>query len=64
MNMFIIGEPLLQHLYIVYDFENEQIKLGVNKFSEGSGVQIYKPGERPGTVDDKPLPSPIPADKN
>jgi len=23
MNMFIIGEPLLQHLYIVYDYENE-----------------------------------------
>lgn len=28
--LFIIGEPLLQHLYMVYDFENEEIKMGVN----------------------------------
>jgi hypothetical protein len=29
-NLLIIGEPLLKHLYIVYDFENDEIKLGVN----------------------------------
>jgi hypothetical protein len=44
MNMFIIGEPLLKNLYIVYDLENEEIKLGVNKFSASSGVIIYKVG--------------------
>ena len=45
--MFIIGEPLLQHLYMVYDFENEEIKLGVNKSSEESGVKMYPPGRKP-----------------
>ena len=50
--MFIIGEPLLAHLYIVYDFENEEIKLGVNKASTGN-VMIYEPGKRPST-DSKP----------
>lgn len=45
--MFIIGEPLLKNLYIVYDLENEEIKLGVNKSSASSGVLMYKVGERP-----------------
>lgn len=47
MNLFIIGEPLLKHLYTVYDFENSSIKLGVNADSADSGVMIYPPGERP-----------------
>ena len=47
MNMFIIGEPLLKNLYIVYDLENEEIKLGVNKSAANSGVIIYKVGEKP-----------------
>lgn len=47
MNMFIIGEPLLKHLYIVYDLENEEIKMGVNIYSRSSGVMIYKVGEKP-----------------
>jgi hypothetical protein len=46
MSLFILGEPLLKHLYMVYDFENEEIKLGVNLASEGK-VLIYKEGERP-----------------
>jgi len=32
---------------MVYDFENSEIKLGVNSESEDSGVLIYNPGERP-----------------
>jgi len=40
IGLFIIGEPLLRHLYMVYDFENEEIKLGVNIESEGK-VKIY-----------------------
>jgi len=47
MNLYIIGEPLLKHLYTVYDFENSEIKLGVNLDSAESGVLIYPPGERP-----------------
>ena len=35
VNLMIIGEPLLKHLYMVYDYENDEIKLGVNIQSEG-----------------------------
>jgi len=38
---------LLKNLYMVYDFENSEIKLGVNSEAEDSGVLIYNPGERP-----------------
>lgn len=34
-NLLIIGEPLLKHLYVVYDFEKDEIKLGVNVESAG-----------------------------
>jgi hypothetical protein len=47
MNLYIIGEPLLKQLYTVYDFENSEIKLGVNLDAAESGVLIYPPGERP-----------------
>jgi hypothetical protein len=33
-------------LYTVYDFEQDEIKLGVN-IAATSEVLIYKPGERP-----------------
>jgi len=42
----IIGEPLLKNLYMVYDFDHDLIKLGVNVDSQ-SNVQIYSPGQRP-----------------
>ena len=42
----IIGEPLLKNLYMVYDFEHDLIKLGVNVDSQ-SNVMIYSPGQRP-----------------
>ena len=46
VDLFIIGEPLLKNLYTVYDFEQDEIKLGVN-IDATSNVLIYKPGERP-----------------
>lgn len=46
-NLYLIGDTLLQHLYQVYDFENETISLGVNKHSEDK-VKMYEPGKRPG----------------
>ncbi len=44
--MFIIGEPLLKNLYIVYDYENSEIKMGVNTNATDQ-VLIYNPGNRP-----------------
>ena len=46
MDLFIIGEPLLKNLYTVYDFEQDEIKLGVN-IAATSEVLIYEPGKRP-----------------
>lgn len=43
--MYIIGEPLLKNLYIVYDFEKEQIKMGVSKAANDK-IYIYEPGAR------------------
>lgn len=36
----------MRHFYSVYDFDKDQIGLGINKHSEGR-VALYKPGERP-----------------
>lgn len=44
--IFIIGEPLLQKLYLVYDYENAEIKMGVNVAATDK-VMIYPPGQRP-----------------
>jgi len=46
INLFIIGEPLLKNLYMVYDFEAGEIGMGVN-IASTSKVLIYPPGERP-----------------
>lgn len=32
---------------MVYDFDNSEIKMGVSKAAQESGVIIYPPGERP-----------------
>ena len=45
-NLFLIGDAFLRHFYSVYDFDNDQISLGVNIHSEGK-VDMYKPGQRP-----------------
>ena len=42
----IIGEPLLKNLYTVYDYEKDEIKLGVN-VDAAAPVLIYAPGNRP-----------------
>ena len=44
-DLFLVGDVFLRHFYSVYDFENDQVGLGVNIHSEGK-VQMYKPGER------------------
>jgi len=43
---FIIGDLMLRHLYQIYDYEKEQIGLGVNTHSAGK-LLMYAPGRRP-----------------
>ncbi len=45
-DLFLIGDAFLRHFYSVYDFDQDQISLGVNVHSQGQ-VTMYKPGERP-----------------
>lgn len=45
-DLFLIGDAFLRHFYSVYDFDMDQISLGVNVHSQGQ-VSMYKPGERP-----------------
>jgi len=45
-NLFLIGDAFLRHFYSVYDFDSDQISLGINSHSEGK-VNMYKPGDRP-----------------
>lgn len=45
-NLFLIGDAFLRHFYSVYDFDKDQISLGINIHSKGK-VAMYKPGERP-----------------
>ena len=45
-DLFLIGDAFLRHFYSVYDFDSDQISLGINVHSKGQ-VAMYKPGERP-----------------
>ena len=45
-NLYLIGDAFLRHFYSVYDFDQDQIALGINTHSQGL-VSMYKPGERP-----------------
>ena len=45
-DLFLIGDAFLRHFYSVYDFDSDQISLGINTHSKGQ-VSMYKPGERP-----------------
>lgn len=45
-NLYLIGDAFLRHFYSVYDFDKDQISLGINTHSKGK-VSMYKPGERP-----------------
>jgi len=42
----LIGDAFLRHFYSVYDFDKDQVGIGVNLHSQGK-VSMYKPGERP-----------------
>ena len=46
-NMYLVGGLFLQHFYSVYDFDKDEISLGINTHSEGK-VNMYSPGKRPG----------------
>ena len=45
-NLFLIGDAFLRHFYSVYDFDRDQVSLGINVHSKDK-VSMYKPGERP-----------------
>lgn len=40
----IFGQAFLKHFYTVYNYENEQISLGINSDSKGL-VRMYAPGQ-------------------
>jgi hypothetical protein len=40
----IFGQAFLKHFYTVYNYENEQISLGINTDSKGL-VRMYAPGQ-------------------
>lgn len=41
--LFLIGDVFLRNFYSVYDFEKDQVGLGINIHSKGK-VHMYKPG--------------------
>lgn len=43
---FIFGQAFLKHFYTVFNYENEQLSLGINVNSKND-VQMYTPGKRP-----------------
>lgn len=45
-DLFLIGDAFLRHFYSVYDFDKDQVGLGINIHSKGK-VQMFKPGQRP-----------------
>lgn len=45
-DLFLVGDAFLRHFYSVYDFDQDQISLGINTHSANK-VSMYKPGERP-----------------
>lgn len=45
-NLFLIGDAFLRHFYSVYDFDRDQVSLGINIHSKDK-VSMYKPGDRP-----------------
>ena len=49
-NLYLIGDAFLRHFYSVYDFDKDQISLGINMHSKGK-VSMYKPGETPPPVE-------------
>lgn len=44
-DLYLIGDAFLRHFYSVYDFDKDQISLGVNIHSLNK-VSLYKPGQK------------------
>lgn len=51
-NLYLIGDAFLKHFYSVYDFDQDQLSLGINVHSKDK-VKMYKPGQLPQTATDK-----------
>jgi hypothetical protein len=45
-NLYLIGDVFLRHFYSVYDFEKDQVALGVDIHSEGK-VFMHRPEDKP-----------------
>ena len=43
--LYLVGDVFLRHFYSVYDFDKDQLSLGVNIHSNGL-VSMSKPGEQ------------------
>ena len=43
--LYLVGDVFLRHFYSVYDFDKDQLSLGVNIHSKGL-VSMYKPGQK------------------
>lgn len=49
-NIYLVGDLFLRHFYSVYDFERDEVSLGVNTHSLDK-VHMYSPGQRPDSLD-------------
>jgi hypothetical protein len=45
-NMYMLGDLFLQHFYSVYDFDKDEVSIGVNSHSKDK-VHMYSSGNRP-----------------
>ena len=45
-NLYMMGALFLRHFYSVYDFENDEVSLGINSHSKGR-VHMYSPTDVP-----------------
>lgn len=43
-NIYLIGDLFLKHFYSVYDFDKDEVSLGIDTHSKGK-VQMFSPGE-------------------
>ena len=44
-NLFLVGDVFLRNFYSVYDFEKDQIGIGIDIHSKDK-VKLYKPGNK------------------
>lgn len=43
--LFLVGDVFLRNFYSVFDFEKDQLALGIDVHSKGK-VKMYKPGQK------------------